>query len=85
MEWRRKHDGGYAWDWFYPGDEGWPDEPFWNMVLDFTGRHVPYLKFMEGTYYGYGTFQEWVVQINANPKQWTMAGHPGSFMIERIK
>lgn len=65
----------------YPDASGaFPKEPFWDMLISAVGRS-PYFTFMKsGGYFGYGSFDKWKDEINANPSDWEVSGTRSSFM-----
>lgn len=71
-------DSAHGWDVVWPVDNEYPDEPFFNKVVEKYG-HPAYYRFMMGVGYGCETLQEWRDMINADPERWIVVGERYDF------
>lgn len=66
---------------FYPAADGtYPKEPFWDMLISTVGWSSYYTFMKGGPHFGFGSFDKWKDNVNANPSDWEVSGTRSSFM-----
>ena len=68
---------------FHPTKDGYPDTPFWNLVLSVMHYTPPKVEFLDSqhNFFGFPSFEKWEAAVNAHPERWTIQGSPASFAI----